>query len=42
MYYHIIKSPPIYPILLAGDEKGLKHLIFLKDERKAKIPPNDW
>ena len=40
MYYHIIKSP-IYPILLAGDEKGLKHLIFLKDERKAKIP-NDW
>lgn len=40
MYYHIIKSP-IYPILLAGDEEGLKHLIFLKDERKVKIP-NNW
>lgn len=40
MYYDIIKSP-IRPILLAGDEEGLKHIIFLKDEQKVKIP-DDW
>ncbi|MHC1756544.1 MAG: methylated-DNA--[protein]-cysteine S-methyltransferase [Methanosarcina sp.] len=37
MYYHIVESP-IGPILLAGDEEGLKHLIFLKDKEKVKIP----
>ncbi len=41
MYYHIIESPT-GPILLAGDEEGLKHLIFLKgkskDKDKFKIP----
>ena len=40
MYYHIIESP-ICPILLAGDEEGLKHLIFLKDKEKIEIP-DDW
>lgn len=40
MYYHIVKSP-ICPILLAGDDEGLKHLIFLKDKEKVKIP-DDW
>lgn len=37
MYYYIIESP-ICPILLAGDEEGLKHLIFMKSERKMEIP----
>lgn len=40
MYYDIIESP-ICPILLAGNEEGLKHLIFLKGERKVKVP-DDW
>ncbi len=40
MYYHIVESP-ICPILLAGDDEGLKHLIFLKDKEKVKIP-GDW
>ncbi|WP_292389293.1 methylated-DNA--[protein]-cysteine S-methyltransferase [Methanosarcina sp. UBA5] len=37
MYYDIIKSP-IGSILLAGNEKGLKHLIFLKGKKKIEIP----
>lgn len=37
MYYDIIESP-IGPILLAGNEEGLRHLIFLKRERKIEIP----
>jgi methylated-DNA-[protein]-cysteine S-methyltransferase len=37
VYYHIIKSP-ICPILLAADKEGLKHLIFLKGEKKVGIP----
>lgn len=37
MYYHIIETP-IGPVLLAGDEEGLKHLIFLEDKEKFKIP----
>lgn len=37
MYYDIIESP-ICPILLAGDEEGLKHLVLLKGERKVEIP----
>src|SRR5512145_62306 len=37
MYYHIIEAP-IGPILLAGDEEGLKHLIFLKDKEQFRIP----
>ncbi|MDR7664311.1 methylated-DNA--[protein]-cysteine S-methyltransferase [Methanosarcina sp. Z-7115] len=40
MYYDIIESP-ICPILLAGNEDGLKHLIFLKGERKVEVP-DDW
>jgi len=40
MYYHIIDSS-ICPILLAGDEKGLKHVLFLKSEKKIDIPA-DW
>ncbi|MCC4767619.1 methylated-DNA--[protein]-cysteine S-methyltransferase [Methanosarcina sp. DH1] len=40
MYYEIIESP-IGPILLAGDEKGLKHLNFLKGKKRIKIPA-DW
>ncbi|WP_292376789.1 methylated-DNA--[protein]-cysteine S-methyltransferase [Methanosarcina sp. UBA411] len=40
MYYDIIESP-IGPILLAGNKEGLKHLIFLKGEKKVKIP-EDW
>jgi methylated-DNA-[protein]-cysteine S-methyltransferase len=40
MYYHMVESP-ICPILLAGDYEGLKHLIFLKDKEKVKIP-DDW
>lgn len=37
MYYDIIESP-IGPILLAGNEEGLKHLILLKGKKKADIP----
>lgn len=40
MYYDIIESP-ICPVLVAGDEEGLKHIIFLKDKIKVKIP-DDW
>lgn len=40
MYYHIIEFP-ICPILLAGNEEGLKYLIFLKDKEKFKVP-DDW
>jgi methylated-DNA-[protein]-cysteine S-methyltransferase len=40
MYYSIIESP-IGPILLAGDEKGLKHLNFLKGKKGVEIPV-DW
>jgi len=40
MYYEIIESP-IGPILLAGDEKGLKHLNFLKGKKRIEIP-SDW
>ncbi len=40
MYYHIIESP-ICPILLAGDEKEIKQVIFLKGKRKEDIPA-DW
>ena len=40
MYYDIIESP-VCPILLAGDEEGLKHVIFLKGERQVEIP-DDW
>lgn len=40
MYYDIIESP-IGPILLAGNEKGLKHLVFLKGKKKIEVPA-DW
>ncbi|PAV13683.1 cysteine methyltransferase [Methanosarcina spelaei] len=40
MYYDIIESP-IGPIILAGNEKGLKHLIFLKGKKRIEIPA-DW
>ena len=40
MYYHIIESP-ICPILLAGDEEGIKHVLFLKGKRKIDTPA-DW
>lgn len=40
MYYDIIESL-VCSILLAGDEKGLKHVIFLKGERQVEIP-DDW
>ncbi len=40
MYYCIIESP-ISPILLAGNEEGLKHLIFLKGE-KGFVTPSEW
>lgn len=40
MYYNIIESP-LGPILLTGDKKGLKHLNFLKGEKRVKIP-EDW
>ncbi len=39
MYYDIIESP-VCPILLAGDEEGLKHVIFLKGEKHVEIPDN--
>ncbi len=37
MYYDVIESP-IGPILLAGNEEGLKHLIFLKGGKRNKNP----
>ncbi|MDW5551263.1 methylated-DNA--[protein]-cysteine S-methyltransferase [Methanosarcina sp.] len=40
MYYDIIESP-IGPILLAGDEKGLRHLNFLKSKKIIEVPA-DW
>jgi methylated-DNA-[protein]-cysteine S-methyltransferase len=40
MYYDIIESP-IGPILLVGNEKGLKRLIFLKGKKRIEIP-SDW
>ena len=39
MYYDIIESP-VCQILLAGDEEGLKHVIFLKGEKHVEIPDN--
>ena len=39
MYYDIIESP-VCPILLAGDEEGLKHVIFLRGEKQVEIPDN--
>jgi methylated-DNA-[protein]-cysteine S-methyltransferase len=39
MYYGIIESP-VCPILIAGDEEGLKHVIFLKGEKLMEIPDN--
>ncbi|AKB18938.1 methylated-DNA--[protein]-cysteine S-methyltransferase [Methanosarcina sp. WWM596] len=40
MYYHIVESP-IGPILLAGDEDGLKYVNFLKGKTKIEVP-DDW
>jgi O-6-methylguanine DNA methyltransferase len=40
IYYNIIESP-IGPILLAGNEKGLKRLTFLKDKKRIETPA-DW
>ena len=37
MYYHIIESP-IGPILLAGDEEGLKYLNIRKGKKKIEVP----
>ena len=37
MYYHIVESP-IGPILLAGDEEGLKYVNFLKGKTKIEVP----
>lgn len=37
MYYHIVESP-IGPILLAGDEDGLKYVNFLKGKKKIEVP----
>jgi methylated-DNA-[protein]-cysteine S-methyltransferase len=37
MYYDIIESP-VCPILLAGNEEGLKHAVFLKGEKQIEIP----
>ena len=39
MNYDIIESP-VCPILLAGDEEGLKHVIFIKGEKHVEIPEN--
>lgn len=39
MYYDIIESS-VCPILLAGDEEGLKHVIFLRGEKQVEIPDN--
>jgi len=40
MYYHIVESP-IGPILLAGDEDGLKYVNFLKGKTKIEVS-DDW
>jgi methylated-DNA-[protein]-cysteine S-methyltransferase len=40
MYYHIVESP-IGPILLAGDEEGLKYLNIRKGKKKIEVP-DDW
>ncbi len=40
MYYHIIESP-IGPILLAGDEDGLKYVNIRKGKKRVEIP-DDW
>jgi len=37
MYYHIVESP-IGPILLAGDEEGLKYVNFMKGKKKIEVP----
>ncbi len=37
MYYHIVESP-ISPILLAGDEAGLKYVNIRKGKKKVKVP----
>jgi methylated-DNA-[protein]-cysteine S-methyltransferase len=37
MYYDIIDFP-VCPILLAGNEERLKHVIFLKGEKQVEIP----
>lgn len=40
MYYHIVESP-IGPILLAGDEEGLKYVNFMKGKKKIEVP-DSW
>lgn len=40
MYYHIVESP-IGPILLAGDEEGLKYVNFIKGKNKIEVP-DSW
>ena len=40
MYYHIVESP-IGPILLAGDEEGLKYVNFMKGKTKIEVP-DSW
>jgi methylated-DNA-[protein]-cysteine S-methyltransferase len=40
MYYHIVESP-IGPILLAGDEEGLKYVNFMKSKKKIEVP-DSW
>lgn len=37
MYYHVVESP-IGPLLLAGDEEGLKYVNIRKGKRKVEIP----
>jgi methylated-DNA-[protein]-cysteine S-methyltransferase len=37
MYFHIVESP-IGPILLAGDEAGLKYVNIRKGKKKVKVP----
>lgn len=39
MYYCIVKSP-IGPILIAGDEEGLKCVNFMKGKKKIEVPEN--
>ncbi|AKB76855.1 Methylated-DNA--protein-cysteine methyltransferase [Methanosarcina horonobensis HB-1 = JCM 15518] len=40
MYYHIVESP-IGPLLLAGDEEGLKYVNFVKGKKKIEVP-DSW
>ncbi|MCQ1534133.1 methylated-DNA--[protein]-cysteine S-methyltransferase [Methanosarcina sp. KYL-1] len=40
MYYHIVESP-IGPILLAGDEEGLKYVNIRKGKKKVEVP-DSW